>query len=133
MQSNVRFQVQRASNVRPSHRLSTSAVPRCNKLTQDNKNLDENLIAELPISRVIAVAAAAIVSSTALPSAALAEEIYAAGPSQYRFPAAERYSEQQQSRFDEYLQTSELRSLLDMLQGNPSSSDLDQARLKVRR
>lgn len=80
------------------------------------------------------LAAAALIVSTSAPcGAALAEEIYSAGPSQYRYPAAERYSEQQEGRFDEYLQTAELKSLLEMLTsgGSPKLQELEQARLKV--
>ena len=117
--------IQSSKPTRPNFRLSTSALrPLHTKHPYETFNLEQ------PIVTAIAVAAAVVVSS-AVPSVAFAEEIYSAGPSQYRYPAAERYSEQQQSRFDEYLQTSELRALLDMLQGNPSPSDLDQARLKV--
>ena len=122
--------IQSSKPTRPNFRLSTSALrPLHTNLTVD-KHQYETFNLEQPIVTAIAVAAAVVVSS-AVPSVAFAEEIYSAGPSQYRYPAAERYSEQQQSRFDEYLQTSELRALLDMLQGNPSPSDLDQARLKV--
>ena len=81
----------------------------------------------------LAAAALGVLVSSSSPSPALAEEIYSAGPSQYRYPAAERYSEQQEGRFDEYLQTAELKSLLEMLTsgGNPKLQDLEQARLKV--
>ena len=117
---------------RCSHILSISALhPARDNLTADDAGI-RLLESHSNVGPSIAgVIAAAVIVSTALPSVALAEEIYSAGPSQYRYPAAERYSEQQQSRFDEYLQTTELRALLDMLQGNPSSSDLDRARLKV--
>ena len=117
------------SNVRVAGRKATLSACRANKLTADR-----NSIIERPIGGAIARLAAALVS-TSSPSAAIAEEtntIYSAGPSQYNYPAAERYSEQQEARFDEYLQTAELRQLLELLQGNPKASDLEQARLKVR-
>lgn len=80
---------------------------------------------------VSSMAAAAILLSSA--QAARAEAIYAAGPSQYSFPAAERYAEQQEQRFDEYLQTPELKELLQLLdKSSYKQSDLESARLKVR-
>ena len=87
----------------------------------------------IPVTMFLAAAALGVLVSTSAPSPALAEEIYSAGPSQYRYPAAERYSEQQEGRFDEYLQTAELKSLLEMLTsgGSPKLQDLEQARLKV--
>ena len=87
----------------------------------------------IPATMFLAAAALGVLVSTSSPSPALAEEIYSAGPSQYRYPAAERYSEQQEGRFDEYLQTAELKSLLEMLTsgGSPKLQDLEQARLKV--
>lgn len=76
------------------------------------------------------IAAAAAILLASSPTGA--EEIYAAGPSQYAFPAAERYATQQEARFDEYLQTNELKELMALLQkGSFRMPDLEAARLKV--
>ena len=97
-----------------------------------NAELNSNRVewASIPHSGIIAMMAAVVVST----SSAQAEELYAAGPSQYSSPSALRYAEQEEKRFDENLQTAEQRQLLDMLLqggGNPKASDLEQARLKV--
>lgn len=75
------------------------------------------------------VAALTLVTS---PAPCMAEPLYQAGPSEYAYPAAERFAEQEEKRFDENLQTRELKDLLSLLEkGAPKASELEAARAKV--
>ena len=114
--------------LRCTHQRTHSAVvASCSSRLEQQQQQQQASIGQI----VSSMAAAAILLSSA--QAARAEAIYAAGPSQYSFPAAERYAEQQEQRFDEYLQTPELKDLLQLLdKSSYKQSDLESARLKVR-
>jgi hypothetical protein len=110
-------------------KLRTPTVTSCSATSRKASQADQTTHS---LTRVFASMAAAALMLTSSPMPATAEELYAAGPSQYNYPAAERYAEQQEKRFDENLQTQELKDLLSLLQkGNMKLSDLDAARLKV--
>lgn len=83
------------------------------------------------LSAMLAGLAASVVLFAGAPGAS-AQQLYASGSGEYEYPAAERYADRAAERFDENLQTQELRDLLSLLQsGNPKLADLEAARLKV--